>query len=986
VSFFQEQYQNFSLPLELPGPEPRAGFREPQLGAIHSIAGHFAQSGEQAIVTMPTGSGKTAVIVAACFVLRAKRALIISPSRLVREQIAEQFDDMSLLRRLHAFDLLATNRPKLKVISSRIRREEDWNMLADFDVVVATLQSVSPGYKEIPDPPENLFDVVVVDEAHHASASTWDVLLRSFPRARRILFTATPFRRDGKEIRGNFVYTYPLEKARLDGVFGKIRYEPVDAQGPTLERDVAVAKQVEQTFRADRTRGFSHLVLVRTDTKERAKELSLVYAEHTSLNLISLNSSHSLAYAKRTIKRLRAKEIDGIITVNMLGEGFDFPNLKIAGIHSPHKSLAATLQFIGRFARTSEPDLGIATFHAVPEDIEIEREKLFKHGAAWQEIVENLSSKQIEKEAEKRRVLGGFQYDLDELSTLDDFSLHSLQPQCHVKIYRVYGSFDVNQEIEFPGFEAEPIFHSHNPETNSTVWIIRRLLPCKWDSDGTFVDVNYELLFLHHHRKSQLLFVGSTIKVEGYYSQVVEQLTGGDHTILSLNQVNRVLNGWTNLEFFNVGVRNKVPGVKTESYRILTGPDSSKSISPLMAKTFYRGHSFGKGCPDGGEVETIGISSSSKVWSNKSLQLHEFILWCEELAKRISQTQLIATNSNLDLLSAGDELSQLPAGIFYGLWHENVFSNSYQIVVELQNKKEVNGDLLDAEINIGEYQDDGSLRIHVNFQNYCKVLRLSAREGQKYSPDPDESEFPKFRVERAGMQLPLDSFLTDLPPVYYCENLDVIQGNTLMKRVEGFDDVYFGEEQLVSVDWSKIGVNVNAEYGEQKPKSIQSYLAETLPTKTGCEIVYWDHGPGEAADFICFVKDTQDTVEVQLYHCKKASGEAPANRVNDLYDVLGQSIKSTKLGKLDSIVSHIKARHKGGRGVAKFAKGDIETLNDLSGRYPNSRTSFKCIIVQPGFNTTSQSDKVKNLCLGVDEIVRFTGFHPLVFWGSSDSS
>ena len=50
----------------------------------------------------------------------------------------------------------------------------------------------------------------------------------------------------------------------------------------------------------------------------------------------------------------------------MFGEGFNLPNLKIAAIHSPHKSLAITLQFIGRFARTGQTDIGGATFLAEP--------------------------------------------------------------------------------------------------------------------------------------------------------------------------------------------------------------------------------------------------------------------------------------------------------------------------------------------------------------------------------------------------------------------------------------------------------------------------------------------------------------------------------------------------------------------------------------------------------------------------------------------
>jgi superfamily II DNA or RNA helicase len=71
----------------------------------------------------------------------------------------------------------------------------------------------------------------------------------------------------------------------------------------------------------------------------------------------------------------------------MLGEGFDFPNLKIAALHAPHRSLAVTLQFIGRFARTNAERIGAAKFVAVRSDrIEIEAKKLYKAGAVWQDL------------------------------------------------------------------------------------------------------------------------------------------------------------------------------------------------------------------------------------------------------------------------------------------------------------------------------------------------------------------------------------------------------------------------------------------------------------------------------------------------------------------------------------------------------------------------------------------------------------------------
>lgn len=68
-----------------------------QLGAIHAIAAHFSMRRDPAVITMPTGSGKTAVLIAAAFVLRAKRILIVAPGRLVREQIADEVEKLATL-------------------------------------------------------------------------------------------------------------------------------------------------------------------------------------------------------------------------------------------------------------------------------------------------------------------------------------------------------------------------------------------------------------------------------------------------------------------------------------------------------------------------------------------------------------------------------------------------------------------------------------------------------------------------------------------------------------------------------------------------------------------------------------------------------------------------------------------------------------------------------------------------------------------------
>ena len=219
-----------------------------------------------------------------------------------------------------------------------------------YDVVVATVQSISPGFEGIPPPPNDLFDLVLVDEAHHSPARTWQAILDHFSSAKRLLFTATPFRQDQKEIRGRFIFTYDLHDAFRDSIFGQITYQAV-TPGDGESHDEAIARAAERQLRADAVSGYNHRVMVRTDGRPRAQELFDLYRRVTGLRLSIITGNHSLRHVKTVIGQLQRGDLDGIICVNMLGEGFNFPSLKIAAIHAPHKSLSVTLQFVGRFAR-----------------------------------------------------------------------------------------------------------------------------------------------------------------------------------------------------------------------------------------------------------------------------------------------------------------------------------------------------------------------------------------------------------------------------------------------------------------------------------------------------------------------------------------------------------------------------------------------------------------------------------------------------------
>ena len=373
--YFSQNYKKITYPVDS---AQSRGLRNAQLGAVHAIASFFTINQRTAAITvMPTGAGKTAVLMLVPYLLSKNKVLVVTPSTMVRGQIAEDFQNLSTLCRANVFK---ESMAKPAVFEMQHKYKDD--MIAELDaanVIVASPQCAL-SLSETDWAIKNI-TLVEVDEAHHTPAKTWQQILINLNTATHVLFTATPFRLDRKEIIGEIVYDYPLSMAYADGIFGEIQYIPVSG-GAT--KDVEIARKAEEVLLADREEGLNHYLMVRTDTKSNAEVLNVIYQENTSLRLRRIDSSMTNKQVKQYIQELKDGQLDGIICVDMLGEGFDFPNLKIAAIHAPHKSLASTLQFIGRFARTNAKDIGKAKFIAAnDEELEIENNHLYASDAVW---------------------------------------------------------------------------------------------------------------------------------------------------------------------------------------------------------------------------------------------------------------------------------------------------------------------------------------------------------------------------------------------------------------------------------------------------------------------------------------------------------------------------------------------------------------------------------------------------------------------------
>lgn len=215
MTYFSANYSNIKINID------DDVLRNAQIGAIHSICSHFTLKQTPALVVLPTGTGKTAVIVIFSYLLRAKRVLVLSSSVLVRGQIIDEFSKLSTLKERKIINSDVES-PNVFEVKSPIRNTEQWEELKNYDVIVGIPNSIYSSINDIR-PDKNIFDLILVDEAHHAPAKTWQGLLDYFSNCKQILFTATPFRRDKKEVPGKLIYNYPLSRIFKDKINSRIK-------------------------------------------------------------------------------------------------------------------------------------------------------------------------------------------------------------------------------------------------------------------------------------------------------------------------------------------------------------------------------------------------------------------------------------------------------------------------------------------------------------------------------------------------------------------------------------------------------------------------------------------------------------------------------------------------------------------------------------------------------------------------------------------
>ncbi len=619
------------------------GLRRPQVGALHSVLGYWTTGrSDPATVVMPTGTGKTEAMLALLVAARIRRLVVVVPSDALRTQIASKFEALGLLQEFRVVAVSAI-RPVVGQLHHGLRDVESACMMAKACNVIVT----TPGALAASQPAArmSLLDEcshMFVDEAHHVPAATWNTLRDAMKPRPVVQFTATPYREDGRVLGGRLLYAFPLKEAQADGYFAGINYVSViDFADP----DRAVASRAVNQLRSDLTAGYDHLLMARVRYQGRAEALLELYEELASdLGPVVLHSGLPRRDRDAAKDSLDSRASRIVICVDMLGEGFDLPALKVAALHDPHRSLGVSLQFIGRFTRVGDASLGDATAVAArPERAyDPHLRALYAEDADWNVVISDLSEAEVEAQQE----LSDFESSFG--AQPDDVTLRNLEPKMSTVVYRTccdhWQPERVVEVFPEPALLTYPI--AVNVRHRVAWFVTTEITPVRWGNLRTVEEVRHHLYVLYWDAERQLLYINSS-DTDSVYPDLAKAVAGDDVERVTGENIYRVMANLARLVPTNIGVLDTRS--RSRRFSMHVGADVSEGFPQAEAQTKTKTNIFATGYAEGDRV-TIGASLKGRIWSHRAARtIPEWMAWCDHVGRKVTgsrdQAWLTASDS-----------------------------------------------------------------------------------------------------------------------------------------------------------------------------------------------------------------------------------------------------------------------------------------------------------------------------------------------------
>lgn len=973
----------FTLEMRNPdGKIARKGLRPPQIGALHALAAHHTVSEKPALLVMPTGTGKTEVMIAALLVNRPTRLLVLVPTDALRSQTIKKFSGLGILRDVNVLEE-SEDRPVLNPSIAEIKHlpkhDSDWDSLRGAHVAVATVAAIQGMAPSLLQSFLEMFDSIFFDEAHHVRAKSWETVYGQVElRKNVVMFTATPFRQDGLRLPGKIIYDFPLRIAQAQQYFRKIRFTEVWEFSGRDKADMEIAAKAVEQLRSDISEGYDHILMARVDTQERADKLcedvyEKLYPEFAPVAIHSASPGR-----KKVEEAIRAGKHRIVVCVDMFGEGFDMPQLKIAALHDRHQSLAVTLQFTGRFVRDAS-GIGDPTLVANLGDERVSDaiEELYAEDADWNILIPQLSAKAIESQL-------NFSEFLDRMDFHDDageksFGLNVLHPKMSTVVYRQAKSFRPQRFRRAVRKNDKIVNHWTSKDKDLLIFITKSRSPIEWATVKDESDITWNLWVVAHDATRHLLFIHSSSK-GSLHRDLAQAVASAEAKIIEGEPIFRGFHGIERLTFHNVGLHYR--GSTKQRFRMSTGLDVGEAITPIEQSGATKCNLFAVGY-ERGRRASIGASAKGRIWSMRSCSIPDWRQWCAAVASKLLDNT-IAENSFLNHTLIPTEIDRLPGVTIFGVFMPHEWYGS-----------EMEGVKLYAEASARDFHDFG-LVDHSVVNDREVILKMgweSCDEVEfRLTWGPKVGEFSvkqiqglSVEIQNKGSRTRLAQYFEEHPPSLLLPDSGEVTGGQLRAPRRNMVSAYKTDE-IVAIDWKQTNFGTESKWkdGMLRSNTIQGHTIEL--TKQGpATIIYDDDDRNEAADII-EIFDDGTHMTFRLYHCKFAGGNSPAGRVKDLEVVCNQAVRSVRWANdPEFLLAHMRSRESDGsrRGrLTRFERGDLKLLSSVRRTLRKRLRRFEIVIVQPGLSRVACEPELATMLGAASAFIFQVTNQPLRVWGS----
>ena len=223
-------------------------------------------------------------------------------------------------------------------------------------------------------------DVILVDEAHHALAKSYQRILNRFPKAIVLLFTATPHRTGRTQldqIADDIIVGQSIHELTDKGFLAPFRYfqPPNDFDAKLLKRSSTGDFTNESMQEAMSTKIFGHIVkqykriasgmqaVVYTYSVDSAHKIAAEFND-AGISAREVDGTTPQDLRDLIVDKFRSQELQILVNVNLFTEGVDLPNVDCVIMARPTASLALYLQFSMRCLNPRPGKTAIIIDHA----------------------------------------------------------------------------------------------------------------------------------------------------------------------------------------------------------------------------------------------------------------------------------------------------------------------------------------------------------------------------------------------------------------------------------------------------------------------------------------------------------------------------------------------------------------------------------------------------------------------------------------------